>query len=146
VPVVADGEAIAVEVTHKGDGAVVSVDGIAPATDAVAAMDGEVVYVLRGGRQTRVSLRDVGIDEAGEHDGGGLVRAPMHGKVLGLHVTKGMRVTRGQRLVTLEAMKMEHTLVAPVEGIVQDLFISEGAQVAEGANIMRVMAQTGPQD
>ena len=146
VPVVADGEAVVVEVTHKPEGAVVSVNGVTAASDAIAAMDGETVYVVRGGRQSRVSLRDVGMDEAGEHESGGLVRAPMHGKVLGLHVTKGTQVTRGQRLVTLEAMKMEHTLVAPIEGTVHDVFTVVGAQVAEGANIMRVLPKTGPQD
>ena len=65
------------------------------------------------GRQTKVALRDLNLDEAGITAAGGLVRAPMHGKVLSILVEKGERVTRGQRLAIIEAMKMEHTLTAP---------------------------------
>ena len=86
------------------------IDGIAPAADADAVDAGDAVYVLRHGRQTKVTLRDLALEEGAEHGAGGLVRAPMHGKVLGVLVEQGDRVTRGQRLAIIEAMKMEHTL------------------------------------
>src|SRR5665811_2430201 len=87
-------------------GAVVTIDGTTPATDAVAVEAADAVYVLRHGRQTKVSLRDLSLDEAGNRGSGGLVRAPMHGKVLSILVEKGERVTRGQRLAIIEAMKI----------------------------------------
>ena len=111
VPILAEGESVVAEVVYGPGGAVVSVDGTAPATAAAAVVAaGDAVYVLRHGRQTRVALRDLALDEAGDQEHGGLVRAPMHGKVLALLVEQGARVTRGQRLAIIEAMKMEHTL------------------------------------
>ncbi len=50
----------------------------------------------------------------------------------------GDSVARGQRLAVLEAMKMEHTLRAPVAGIVKEVVVSEGSQVAEAAKIMLI--------
>ena len=101
---------------------------------------GDAIYVLRRGRQTKVTLRDLALDEAGDHGGGGLVRAPMHGKVLGVLVEEGARVTRGQRLAIIEAMKMEHTLVAPIDGTVAEIAVAQDAQVAEGAKVMVIAA------
>jgi 3-methylcrotonyl-CoA carboxylase alpha subunit len=100
----------------------------------VAAADG--VYVLRQGRQTKVSLRDATLDEGSGGDGGGLVRAPMHGKVLAVLVEEGASVARGQRLAIIEAMKMEHTLTAPIDGTVSELSVAKDAQVAEGAKVL----------
>jgi 3-methylcrotonyl-CoA carboxylase alpha subunit len=94
--------------------------------------------VLRRGRQTKVSLRDPSLAEAGDHDKSGLVLAPMHGKVLALLVEKGARVTRGQRVAIIEAMKMEHTIVAPMDGIVTEIVVAKDAQIAEGARLIVV--------
>ncbi len=136
LPICADGETIVAEVVHGARGPEVTIDGIAPATDAVAVAAGDVVYVLRHGRQTKLALRDLNLDEAGDGAASGLVRAPMHGKVLGILVAKGDRVTRGQHLAIVEAMKMEHTLVSPLDGTVGEIAAGEGAQVAEGAKVM----------
>ncbi len=83
LPILAEGESVVAQVVYGPGGATVAIDGIAPASDAVAVAAGDAVYVLRHGRQTRVALRDLSLDEAGDHGSGGLVRAPMHGKVLG---------------------------------------------------------------
>ena len=101
--------------------------------------DGDVIYVLRNGRQTKVALRDLALNEAGDHDTSGIVRAPMHGKVLHILVETGAPVVRGQRLAIIEAMKMEHTLVAPTDGTIADISVAADAQVAEGATLMRVV-------
>jgi 3-methylcrotonyl-CoA carboxylase alpha subunit len=138
VPVLAEGEAVVAEVTYGRGGPMVSIEGEAPARDAMAIVSDDAVYVLRHGRQTKVSLRDLTFDEAGDQDKSGVVRAPMHGKVLEILVEQGAQVTRGQRVAIIEAMKMEHTLVAPVDGTVADIAAGRGAQVAEGAKIMRV--------
>jgi len=58
--------------------------------------------------------------------------------VLDILVEPGVRVRRGQRVAIIEAMKMEHTLVAPTDGIVTDIVAIPDAQIAEGAKIMRI--------
>ncbi|MFN5758111.1 MAG: biotin/lipoyl-containing protein, partial [Sphingomonadaceae bacterium] len=55
-------------------------------------------------------------------------------------VAAGQTVTRGQKLLTLEAMKMEHSLVAPFNGTVEDLMVSAGAQVQVDALLVKVVA------
>ena len=136
LPILTEGESIVAQVAYGPGGALVAIDGIAPASDAVALDAGDAVYVLRHGRQTKVSLRDLSLDEAGDDATGGLVRAPMHGKVLTLLVEQGARVRRGQRLAIIEAMKMEHTLTAPIDGTVAEIAVAQDAQVAEGAKVM----------
>ncbi len=139
VPILAEGESVVADVIYGPGGASVSVDGIAPATEATAVVAaGDAIYVLCHGRQTRVALRDLALDEAGDQEHGGLVRAPMHGKVLALLVEQGARVTRGQRLAIIEAMKMEHTLHSAVDGTVAEIAVAQEAQVAEGAKVMLI--------
>ena len=98
----------------------------------------DVIYVLRRGRQTKLTLRDLALDQAGDVGAGGVVRAPMHGKVLAILVEKGSEVVRGQRVAIIEAMKMEHTLTAPIDGTVAEVAVAKDAQVAEGARILVV--------
>jgi 3-methylcrotonyl-CoA carboxylase alpha subunit len=145
LPVLAEGKAVVAQVVSGSAGATVTIDGIAPAADAVAIDAGDAVYVLRHGRQTKVTLRDLTLEEDGEHGLGGLVRAPMHGKVLSILVEQGARVTRGQRLAIIEAMKMEHTLTAPIDGTVSELTVAADAQVAEGAKVMVIEPAPAPE-
>jgi 3-methylcrotonyl-CoA carboxylase alpha subunit len=136
LPILADGESVTAQVAYGSAGATVVIDGIGAAADARTIEAGDAVYVLRHGRQTKVWLRDLAIEEGGDPGGGGLVRAPMHGKVLTLLVEQGERVRRGQRLAIIEAMKMEHTLVSPIDGTVAEIAVTAGAQVAEDAKVM----------
>ena len=66
---------------------------------------------------------------------GGLV-APMPGRVLSIMVAEGDAVERGQLLLVLEAMKMEHRITAPTAGTVKSLKVAEGEQVANGAMLV----------
>jgi 3-methylcrotonyl-CoA carboxylase alpha subunit len=66
---------------------------------------------------------------------GGLT-APMPGKVIALLVEPGAHVRRGQPLLVMEAMKMEHTIAAPADGVVERLLYRVGDQVAEGAPLV----------
>ncbi|MBW0008430.1 MAG: biotin/lipoyl-binding protein, partial [Sphingomonas sp.] len=75
----------------------------------------------------------------GLHDGE--IEAPMPGKVTAVEVSKGEKVAKGQRLLTLEAMKMEHSLVAPFDGTVAELAAKPGAQVTEGQLLVKVEAE-----
>jgi 3-methylcrotonyl-CoA carboxylase alpha subunit len=70
----------------------------------------------------------------------GVITAPMPGKVTAVEVSQGDKVAKGQRLLTLEAMKMEHGLTAPFDGVVAELSAEAGAQVSEGAVLVRVEA------
>ena len=63
---------------------------------------------------------------------GGLVKAPMPGKVLAVHVKAGQSVAKGAPMVVLEAMKMEHALTAPRDGVIESVSVEAGAQVGEG--------------
>jgi len=62
----------------------------------------------------------------------------MHGKVLAILVEQGAQVARGQRVAIIEAMKMEHTLTAPIDGTVSEIAVAKDAQVAEGAKVLVV--------
>ncbi len=144
LPLLAEGRHAVAEVVYGPAGPLVTVEGKPPVVGAVAIAAGEAVYVLRDGRQTRVTLRDHALDEGGDQDSGGLVRAPMHGKVLAVLVAAGERVTRGQRLAIIEAMKMEHTLHAPFDGTVTEIAVAAEAQVADGAKVMLIAADVPP--
>jgi 3-methylcrotonyl-CoA carboxylase alpha subunit len=136
VPLVIDGEGADATVTYGKGGMQVTIDSAAPALDARAFAGEEDVFVLRYGRQTRVRLKDISAAAAEGNAGNGVIKAPMHGKVLELFVNKGDSVAGGQRLAVIEAMKMEHTLRAPFGGSVAELAVAAGEQVVEGAPIM----------
>ncbi|WP_445500477.1 acetyl/propionyl/methylcrotonyl-CoA carboxylase subunit alpha [Microvirga sp. G4-2] len=99
------------------------------------------IYIFRNGRQTLVQPYDP-FDVDLEHmDEGGSVKAPMHGKLVAMFVQPGDTVEKGQRLAIVEAMKMEHVLVAPSDGEVVEIAAEPGAQVAEGARLIVLKAQ-----
>ncbi|MGD9664837.1 MAG: biotin carboxylase N-terminal domain-containing protein [Novosphingobium sp.] len=72
----------------------------------------------------------------------GAILAPMPGRVTAVEVKEGSTVSRGQRLLVLEAMKMEHALLAPFDGTVESLMVSAGAQV----DVEQILAQVTPLD
>jgi 3-methylcrotonyl-CoA carboxylase alpha subunit len=70
----------------------------------------------------------------------GTILSPMPGRVIAVDVAAGDTVTKGQKLVTLEAMKMEHSLTAPFDGTVAELNAVTGAQVQVDALLVRIDA------
>jgi acetyl/propionyl-CoA carboxylase alpha subunit len=66
------------------------------------------------------------------------VKAPLPGKVVAVLAKKGARVKKGEALVALEAMKMEHGLTAPRDGVIAEVNAQDGAQVKEGAVLVRL--------
>ncbi len=64
--------------------------------------------------------------------------APMPGKVVSISARRGDHVQRGQALAVMEAMKMEHTITAPRDGVVAELLCAAGDQVAEGSELLRL--------
>jgi 3-methylcrotonyl-CoA carboxylase alpha subunit len=139
IPVLVDGEGAQAEVIYGKDGPLVTVGGLGPATDAAAiVLAEEGAFILRQGRQTRVRLKDFSGASSSVQGGDGMIKAPMHGRVLQLFVAVGESVAGGQRLAIIEAMKMEHTLHAPFAGVVRNVAVAEGTQVVEGGEIMLI--------
>jgi 3-methylcrotonyl-CoA carboxylase alpha subunit len=107
------------------------------AADVVRDADaGEDLHIFLNGRHAALTLVDV-IAHAGEGEAGeGRMTAPMPGKVIAVNVAKGARVAKGSTLLVMEAMKMEHAIVAPADGVVEDILYGVGEQVAEGAALV----------
>jgi 3-methylcrotonyl-CoA carboxylase alpha subunit len=80
-------------------------------------------------------------DESNEHQGG--LAAPMPGKIIAISVKAGDQVKTGDVLLVMEAMKMEHTVYAPRDGIVEELFFTVGDQVSDGVELI-ALSSGGP--
>jgi len=90
-----------------------------------------------GGKAYETRLHDaLRAAEMEDETGGSAVLAPMPGKIVSVHTEVGARVKKGQALVVLEAMKMEHTLAAPRDAVVASLSAGAGDQVDEGAAVV----------
>jgi 3-methylcrotonyl-CoA carboxylase alpha subunit len=128
----------------------------APRTTLNALLDGAPVELAFAGPGDEPACDDVLIAERGSvwqvapwredgsghghaHDGD--ILSPMPGKVIAVEVVQGQAVTKGQKLLTLEAMKMEHTLTAPFDGTVAELSAVPGAQVQVEARLARIKAE-----
>ena len=108
---------------------------------AVAWSDDGVLWVSRDGRSWAIREQEALEAAAEEAAGaGGPVLSPMPGTVTVVEVVEGQRVAAGQRLVAVEAMKMEHVLTAPVDGTVRELRARPGATVAKDAVLLVVEA------
>ena len=97
------------------------------------------VLLFDSGFARRYTLERVG---GGLHHSAadGAILSPMPGKIIAVEVSEGQQVAKGQKLLTLEAMKMEHTLTAPFDGRVVDLSAVPGAQVQVEALLARIEA------
>ena len=107
--------------------------------DLVDTPDG--VYVLVEGRQFLVAPRDPFSVDLHTPDGDAVIRAPMHGKVVSVHVEAGAEVARGDKLAVIEAMKMEHTLTAGRAGTISEIAAQAGDQVGEGQKLIVIHAE-----
>lgn len=83
-----------------------------------------------------LSLKRKRLEE--ESGGGGVVTAPMPGRVVRLLAEKGDSVRKGAGLLILEAMKMENEIQSPSDGIVEEVLVSAGQTVDSGADLMRI--------
>ena len=78
------------------------------------------------------------LQAAGAQGDGNLIEAPMPGLVRDVFAKVGQRVTQGDRLAILEAMKMEHSLLAARDGVVAEVLAQAGDQVEAGAALVRL--------
>ena len=102
---------------------------------AHAAKTGDVWWVHLNGHTFRWERMEPGATSSG-HDGG--LAAPMPGKVLEVLVDVGQSVTAGDALMVLEAMKMEHRIVATSGGVVTAVHFQANEQVAQGAALLSI--------
>ena len=103
---------------------------------AKAVDEGIFAYDYEGWSGWFLPCRASGTPGYSTHDGD--ILAPMPGKVIAVDVSEGQPVEAGQRLMVLEAMKMEHALTAPFAGTVTELAAREGQQVQVETLLARV--------
>ncbi|BEP71290.1 MULTISPECIES: acetyl-CoA carboxylase biotin carboxylase subunit [unclassified Variovorax] len=103
-------------------------------------LDGATAHVFAAKGATRLTAIDRLAHAGDTHAEGGRLTAPMPGKVVSFAVKAGDKVSRGQPLAVMEAMKMEHTIAAPADGTVEELMFAPGEQVAEGDELLRMAA------
>ncbi|MBB2700895.1 UNVERIFIED_ORG: 3-methylcrotonyl-CoA carboxylase alpha subunit [Rhizobium esperanzae] len=104
----------------------------------VVGMD-ETMVLFDAGNAWSIGLPHAGEVEANHGVGDGAILSPMPGLVISVDIAEGDPVAKGDRLLTVEAMKMEHTLRAPFDGIVGKLQVSPGARVSESQLVVTVM-------
>ncbi len=131
------GADLRVALSHGGATRLVDAGGDPP-LEGIATAAGETVLVFSAGLAFAFTLPGAAGGAAGGAASDGALLSPMPGRVISVEVRQGDRVAKGQKLLTLEAMKMEHALTAPFEGVVAELGAVEGAQVSEGTLLARV--------
>jgi len=138
---VGEGAEAVLQCTPQGDGLWVEFNG-SRIHSTVYAQEGAsdvLRHVFTPQGATRISLLDP-LAHAGEATPeGGRLTAPMPGKVVSFAVKAGDKVKAGQALAVMEAMKMEHTISAPKDGTVAELLYAPGDQVADGAELLKLL-------
>ncbi|HVE95866.1 MAG TPA: biotin carboxylase N-terminal domain-containing protein [Pseudonocardiaceae bacterium] len=137
---VAVGQGKPVPASARWDGAdlVVILDGIT--RHYTWARDGAVVWLGRDGHSWALRELEGARRVASDIAGTGPVLAPMPGTVTAVEVDEGQVVTAGARLLVIEAMKMEHVLTAPIDGVVRELHARPGHTVERDAVLAVVEA------
>ena len=100
---------------------------------------GAIVHVFSTQGATQIVVIDALAHAGDAQVEGGRLTAPMPGKVVSFAVKAGDKVKIGQTLAVLEAMKMEHTIAAPADGVVGELLYAPGDQVPEGAELLKLV-------
>jgi 3-methylcrotonyl-CoA carboxylase alpha subunit len=159
-----DGEEPAVEATATADGwrlqlgerccyatakrvdgrLVVTLDGIALAL--IVLQHGPEIGVFHHGANWRFEIVDALAPPADANAGAGRLTAPMPGRVIELLVAPGAAVRRGQPMMVIEAMKMEHVIAAPRDGVVETVRYAAGDLVEEGAELIALTSGEATRD
>ena len=100
--------------------------------------------MLHDGSQLRISFPDPLARDLAAAEAGGEVAVPMHGRVVTRRRRRGGQVEKGDLLFTLEAMKMEHSVAAPLAGTVARVAIAAGQQVEQGAPAISIEPESEP--
>jgi 3-methylcrotonyl-CoA carboxylase alpha subunit len=128
---------LAVALSQSGETRLVEGGGDPP-LEGIATAAGDSVLVFSRGQAFAFGLPGTGGAAGAGAASDGTLLSPMPGRVISVEVREGDQVAKGQKLLTLEAMKMEHSLAAPFDGVVAELQAEAGAQVTEGTMLVRV--------
>jgi 3-methylcrotonyl-CoA carboxylase alpha subunit len=98
--------------------------------------DGSARHIFADGLERHFVLEDPDALSASRETGAGMLTAPLPATVTAVHVEAGRKVSRGQPLIVLEAMKMEHVIAAPRDGTIATVHFRAGDQVEEGVELI----------
>jgi 3-methylcrotonyl-CoA carboxylase alpha subunit len=112
----------------------VDLDGVRSTVTVVR--DADRLTVISGGRNHLLVLHDPLTEGMQDQVPDNHLTAPMPGSVIAVMVEPGQSVVTGDALMLLEAMKMEHTISAPYDGVVREVRYRAGDQVEEGAELI----------
>ncbi|HJT06981.1 MAG TPA: biotin/lipoyl-containing protein, partial [Stellaceae bacterium] len=137
-----DGESSLAAASRAENGELaLDLDGVSSAVTVVR--EGDMVTVVDDRGTWRLAYVDRLAPRVDEAVAGGRLTAPMPGKVAQVLAKLGDHVKRGQALMVLEAMKMEHTIAAPADGVIERVNFAPGDLVEEGAELIAVSAEEG---
>jgi len=144
-----NGERQVARLRYEGSAVLVRSDDdewVGPAQNVSVYDEGDKVYVVKDGRQSLFAPYHFTVSEDGDTTSGGAVTVPMHGKIIAVTVSNGDVVEKGDILFSVEAMKMEHAVLAPRDGEVESLAIAAGEQVENGHVALHLGAADEQQD
>ena len=101
-------------------------------------INNDIVGVFNSYGATQIIAIDLLKHASDVHEVGGRLTAPMPGKLISFNVKAGDTVAKGQALAVMDAMKMEHTISSPIDGVVLELLYLPGDQVVEGAELLKL--------
>ena len=101
----------------------------------------ETVYVFTDNGRDEITLVDIMAHVGEENAAVGSLKSPMPGQVVAFKVAVGDTVKKGEPLAVIEAMKIEHTITAPTDGVVAELLFGAGDLVADGDELLRIDSQ-----
>jgi acetyl-CoA/propionyl-CoA carboxylase biotin carboxyl carrier protein len=135
-----DGESRSLQAALTGDQLIVTLDGLR-VKYTVGAAESKIWLAGDGIFAVLEEVREAPVREDEEHSGDAELTSPMPGAVVAVSVDDGAEVEAGAVVVTVEAMKMEHAMTAPVEGVVE-LLVAVGDQVKVGQLLARITVNT----
>jgi excisionase family DNA binding protein len=137
-------------VSHSGEERSVSLEPGAPGAQRAVRI-GDVVHIDVGGQSLEFERAapptvEESVRHAATASGGGAasLTAPMPGRVIAVRAATGEPVEANQVVLVIEAMKMEHAVVSPIEGVLADLFVEEGQQVERGDALAEIREAPQP--
>jgi acetyl-CoA/propionyl-CoA carboxylase, biotin carboxylase, biotin carboxyl carrier protein len=135
-----NGEPRSLQADLTGDHLTVTLDGLR-SEYTVATADSKIWLAGGGATVVLEEVREAPVRPDDEHSGDAELTSPMPGTVVAVSVNDGAKVEAGTVVVTVEAMKMEHALAAPVDGAVE-LLVAAGDQVKVGQPLARITVNT----
>jgi len=134
------GQSVMARVEAEPDGGLVAdLDGVRVHASVVRV--GPMLTVFASGVSHRLDLKQ--LETVADEEAGGQLTAPMPGSVVDVLVRDGQAVEKGEALMILEAMKMEHTISAPAAGVIAQVLFAKGDQVQEGEQLIQFEKEGG---